>query len=189
MQSQWPEGHICERDAGTTTSGKCLRGCKILPRKIRGRVVAPYCRRTAAYVNAGRDRERGVWRTVLFYLRWCRPAVLRGRSSNGRMFPSLAPPLPIKTTQGGLLGAKQNVKGTRAMRIECTQQKRYHDASSTCLPVPLHTLLLGKLSSWSSRENRMRNVRKGSTVSGPSRWRPLCQIGTQRLSSCGWRKQ
>ena len=34
------------------------------------------------------DRERGVWRTVLFYLRWCRPAVLRGRSSKGRMFQS-----------------------------------------------------------------------------------------------------
>ena len=138
---------------------------KLFRGRSMGRVVASYSWKTAAYLNARREREQGVWRTVLFSLRWCRPAVLRGRSSNGRMFP--AP--PIKTTQVVLLGAKQKVEGTRAKRIERTRQKRCHDASSTCLPVPLHMLLHGQLSSWSSGENGMRNKRKGLKVSGPSR--------------------
>ena len=119
---------------------------KLFRGRFMGRVEAPYSCKTAAYLNAGRGRERGVWRTVLFYLRWCRPAVLRGRSSNGRMFP--CHPSQLKTTQGVLLGAKQKVKGTRARRIECTRHKRCRDASSTCLPVPLHMLLHGILSSW-----------------------------------------
>ena len=81
------------------------------------------------------------------------PAVVQARGAERALqqWPHvLLSPLPIKTTQGVLLGAKQKVKGTRARRIECTRHKRCRDASTTCLPVPLHMLLLGILSSWSS---------------------------------------
>ena len=110
-QSQWPEGHTCERDAGTTTSGKCLRGCKILPRKIRGKSRGSIFLENCGVPECEKgERARSVAHSSFL------TAVVQAGAEGAPAMAACSLSFPIKTTLGVLLDGRQKVKGTRVRR-------------------------------------------------------------------------
>ena len=123
-QSQWPERHICERDAGTTTAGKCLRSRKIVPRKIHGKSGG-----STFLENCGvPECEKGERARPVAHYSFL-PAVVSARGVERALqqgphvpIPPLPPPPQIKTTQECAAGCE--TKGER----HSSQAHRVHTA-------------------------------------------------------------